>query len=215
MSKPSEFHVGILGFLAVLLPGAIGVAVAAPVLKTKVLEAIMPMPEDDLAVRWALFLVTAYVLGHLLFLAGAYLDGLYNYVRKKRKEEGHEKAFNCATSIKEKFLGPDERSAANTFQWARALLTALFPQAAGDIHTLEAESKFFRSLFVVLAFATVLFLVQGKLWEALFCGVLIGPCFARYYDQRRKSTTRAYLYVITLHRLGKLAMGSAPSEPAP
>ena len=34
--------------------------------------------------------------------------------------------------------------------------------------------------------------------------LLILPCFARYYERRLKSTTQAYIHVITMHRLGML-----------
>jgi hypothetical protein len=83
-------------------------------------------------------------------------------------------------------------------------LMAACPAAADDVHRLEADSKFFRSLLIVSALASAVFASGGHTVEATAALVLMLPCFARYYERRLKSTTQAYIHVVALHRIGRL-----------
>ncbi|MFL5330313.1 MAG: hypothetical protein ACJ8C4_15540 [Gemmataceae bacterium] len=132
------------------------------------------------------------------------MDGVYEWLRKKMGWFTDELAFKNATDIKESILEGDEARALNTFQWARAVLTALFSDAAADIHTLEAEGKFFRSLLVVMALSAIAFVFEGRFLAPLIILVLSPFCFARFCERRAKSSRQAYTYIIALHRLKKL-----------
>lgn len=83
MPKPGEFFVGLLEFFAILLPGAIAVAVLGPRLGPQVLGPLVPVPGSQ-AERWAMVLVASYAVGSLLFHIGSGLDPLYDRVRKAR-----------------------------------------------------------------------------------------------------------------------------------
>jgi hypothetical protein len=203
MTKPSEFYVGVLDFFAILLPGAIATMLLAPHLGPLVFGRLVPTPAGE-AAGWASFLVCAYFLGHLIFLFGSWLDVPYNALRERFNPYGNESAYRCATRIRDALIAEHERQALNTFQWARAVLLSQHPSAAEDVHRLEADSKFFRSLLVVCVLAAAVFLAAGR-WPEGLCALLLAlPCFARYYERRLKSTTQAYIHVITLHRLGLL-----------
>jgi len=217
MSKPSEFYVGILDFFAILLPGAIATAILAPRLGQFVIGPLVALPTSEPG-NWAAFLVCAYFIGHLIFLVGSYIDRFYNTVRQRLNPYGNESAYQCATRIRDSLVDETERTALNTFQWSRAVLIAKCPAAAEDVHRLEADSKFFRSLLVVCALATVAFFTSGRDVEALVALGLVFPCFARYYERRLKSTTQAYIYIIAMHRLGSLvpvAKASAGAQISP
>jgi hypothetical protein len=109
----------------------------------------------------------------------------------------------------------DERRALNVFQWSRAVLLAKSPPAADDVHRLEADSKFFRSLIVICLLASAAFFADGRAIAGLIALALVAPCFARYYERRLKSTTQAYQHVVAMHRLGLLKSGvEAPGEPS-
>jgi hypothetical protein len=125
-------------------------------------------------------------------------------LRERFNPYGNESAFQCATRIRDSLIDEAERKALNTFQWSRSVLISICPAAAEDVHRLEADSKFFRSLLVVCALAATAFFVSGLWLEGLVALALVAPCFARYYERRLKSTTQAYIHVISLHRLGKL-----------
>lgn len=202
--KPGDFYIGIISFFSILVPGAVAAALLEPLLGASVLGPVIPVPVSTTG-RWAAFLVTSYFLGHLIFLCGAYIDPLYDRIRTKRNPYTNESAYQCATRIRMDLLRGDENKAVSTFQWSRAILTAMFPTAAGHVHELEADSKFFRSLLIVLLLAGIILLVHGLIIEGVIALLLIGPCFGRYYERRLKSTTQAYVYVIALHRLGKLS----------
>lgn len=203
MAKPSEFYVGVIDLFAILLPGSIATAILEPYVGSMIFGQIIFAP-DSAGEKWVAFLAVAYFLGHLIFLLGSYIDPLYNTVREKRNPYGNASAFNCASRLRDNIINSDEQKALNTFQWSRSVLLTCFPAAAQDVHRLEADSKFFRSLLVVCLFVGVVFLLDGKLVAGLIAIALIFPCFARYYERRLKSTTQAYIHVLTLDKLGKL-----------
>ena len=201
--KPSDFYVGVISFFSILVPGAVAAAILDPLLRRYLLGPIIPVPTSP-AAAWIAFLVTAYFLGHLVFLVGAYLDPLYDRIRSTRNPYTNQSAYQCATEIRREILSDPENEAINTFQWSRAILAALFPAAASQVYELEAESKFFRSLLVVLSLTGIVLFIRREWVEGIIAFLLVGPCFGRYYERRLKSTTQAYVYVVTLYRLGKL-----------
>lgn len=245
-TKPSEFYVGVIDFFAILLPGAIATAILFPtVIGTHVVGLLAIDPANNPG-KWVAFLTCSYFLGHLIFLAGSYIDPSCETRRQRREHLGRERlerrktanleelppevederAYRCATSIRDSMLDNDERAALNTFQWSRSVLIAKCPAAAEDIHRLEADSKFFRSLLVVCALSPIIFFfnwwglssrtLEGLSSRALEIGVallLVPPCFARYYGRRLKSRTQAYIHVVTLHRLGSLSNTTKPTSP--
>lgn len=205
--KPGDFYVGVISFFAILVPGAVGTAVLEPLVGPLIFGPLISAPADA-STKWVVFLVAAYFIGHLIFLVGSYVDPVYGFLRSRLNPYTNESAYQCAVAIRDAIIDKRERQALNAFQWSRAILTALFPAAAGDVHGLEADSKFFRSLMVVFALCGVVFLSQGKILEGLAALVLVVPCFWRYYERRLKSTTQAYVYLITLHRLGMVKRAS-------
>lgn len=206
--KPSEFYVGVLDFFAVLLPGAIATAVLAPRFGSLLLGPLLAEPTGE-AARWLAFLVCSYFLGHMIFLVGSYVDPLYNLLRVRFHPYGNESAYQCATRIRDSLVSTDERKALNTFQWARSVLVSVSPAAVEDVHRLEADSKFFRSLLVVCILASLVFIRDGHCWEGVVTLGMVVPCFVRYYERRLKSTTQAYIHIVTLQRLGRLGAPDA------
>jgi hypothetical protein len=113
-------------------------------------------------------------------------------------------AVNRVLEIKRAYV-PDVKGKAvvNAFQWAKAHLAIKCPAALVEVQRMEADSKFFRSLVVVL-----LFLAGWLFWKAfkgnlnwllfLSCLVLSGLSFWRYAERRFKATQQAYWFVITL-----------------
>ncbi len=201
--KPSEFFVGVLDFFAILLPGAIATAILAPRVGPLIFGSLFTSPTTE-AGGWATFLTSAYFLGHLIFLVGSYIDPIYNLLRQRLNPYDNESAFQGATRIRDKLIEADEKKALNTFQWSRSVLITICPAAAEDVHRLEADSKFFRSLLVVCALSAMVLATYGKTVEALAALAFMLPCFFRYYERRLKSTTQAYMHIITLYRLGRL-----------
>jgi ABC-type siderophore export system fused ATPase/permease subunit len=200
--KPGDFLVGVIDVFAILLPGALLSFFTMELAQTSIFGVMLP-PIRDSAQGWVIFVFASYLLGHFVFLLGAHLDWIYDFFRKRYIRVEHERAYQRAKAIKEKYLNDKEQSVTNTFQWAKANIQVRSPSAAVEIHRLEADSKFFRSLIVVLLVISI-FLVYRSGWSQLFvCLVLVALSFWRYFDQRLKSTNIAYTYLMVLESLPK------------
>ena len=178
MDKPSEFYVGVLDLFGVLLPGAVAAALLEPRVGDLIFGSLISRPSSE-PVKWAAFLLIAYFLGHLIFLLGWSLDPWYNKLRKQFDPYDDKSAYQAATSVRDSILTEQERKPLNTFQWARSVLVATCPAAAQDVHRLEADSKFFRSLLVVTILAAILLFVERRVVEGAIAVALVVPCFAR------------------------------------
>ncbi|HZR58402.1 MAG TPA: hypothetical protein VFA74_16130 [Terriglobales bacterium] len=212
--KPETFLIGVIDFFSIMLPGAVVTYLAkadvAPVLFGKVFPEYTSETEG-----WAVFLFSSYLLGHFVFLIGSKFDDAYDCIRKA--SEGKRSSPVCGwlgktllpkdahlavekiIEIKRKYLPEvDGKFIINAFQWAKARLTLQCPGALQEVHRFEADSKFFRSLLVVLLILAIALLFKGKLLLSLFCLALSWLSFWRYVERRFKATEQAYRYIITL-----------------
>jgi ADP-ribose pyrophosphatase YjhB (NUDIX family) len=214
-----------MDFFSILLPGAL----LTYLLQDDVGPRILGVRYYGLtgAEGWIVFLFSAYLLGHFIFLVGSWLldDRIYDPVRKATYEAqirelakgeklswrwvrwlaGHvfkedvDMAVRRTARIKEHYLDPvNATSAINAFQWSKAKLTLEHPEAMATVQRFEADSKFFRSLAVVLVILILWALISGRPAVAPI-GIALLPLAAwRYKDQRVKATNQAYWYIITL-----------------
>ena len=220
-NKPGDFLIGVVDFFAVLLPGAVvaffGLGAALRYAAGHG-EIFGTLPSDFWADTrgWVVFGIASYLLGQFVYLLGSSLDWVYNLVREQFKTDGrglrrwkagrllgrkwieNEELYRRATRLKEREVG--DARAVNTFQWAKANVTLQSPDAAADVHRLEADQKFFRGLIVVLVIVCALFWRAhgAAAGELLPIVVLILLSFWKYIDQRRKSQSLAYIYLITM-----------------
>ena len=232
--KPSDFMIGLINFLSILLPGAILTILLLHV--SPELQAInSELPQQDVFV-WVIAFAAAYFLGHLIFLAGSWIDPIYDYIRKIRDPYGSElprskssfhsmaltvfkrrdwrlrpvpakKAnapFVVVDRLRRQALTKMEFEATNSFQWCRAILIQKSPAAHKDIEVHEADQKFFRSL-VILSLAICIGSALAQDWVlAMLALIAAFASFIRYYNRRLKTVTLAYTHVITMHRCGDL-----------
>lgn len=222
--EPQKFFVGLMDFFSILLPGALlTFLLKHEAIKTEyVADRISQLGE---AKGWVAFLVISYVLGHVAFLLGSWLDELYDWLRRRtlnaqikqlvrRKKlmlwwvrwlvwlvfrgESNQ-AVQQAGQIKAKYLSPlQAKKTVNNFQWSKALLTIESPTSLAVIQRFEADSKFFR------CFVIVLLVMLGFSWHwdsgklAIGGAILLPLAMWRYMEQRFKATNQAYWSVITL-----------------
>jgi hypothetical protein len=105
--------------------------------------------------------------------------------------------------------------AINTYQWAKLLLGFEKPEALAAVQRFEADSKFFRSLFVVMYFLLIVAFFERPIHIVCLIGALMGLALWRYAEQRHKATLQAYWAVITLNGLSnKSHPALATSKPA-
>jgi 8-oxo-dGTP pyrophosphatase MutT (NUDIX family) len=234
---PQKFAIGIIDMFAVLLPGAVLVYITE--VTPLVLEFVKQGPNPQIH-WWAVFAFASYLIGHLIYLAGATLDDrVYETLRKatylgqiERLKDGKklsaswmrnlatwlfgkkpDSAVMQALSLKARALAPlsAERSI-NAFQWSKAFLAKEHPPGFAAVQRFEADSKFFRSFTVALLLLMVFFLFKGHGCIAAACFGLLFLTAWRYADQRFKSTQHAYWQVITL---AGLKANAAPAAKHP
>jgi len=92
----------------------------------------------------------------------------------------------------------DGENAINAFQWCKARLTKDLPEGLLAVQRFEADSKFFRSFFVVLGVLSAIYALRQQEPAARLCFIVMLPALWRYVDQRFKATQQAYWFVLTL-----------------
>jgi hypothetical protein len=212
--KPGDLLIGAIDFFAVLVPGVIAAAL------------IVIATGRDLEQASSLFvagLVTAgWVLGHVLHGIGSFLDPLlYDRLFKPADTVAHEavkhkyfhkndELYRLAKEMTDAPHGQDShatgaRVPGGMYQWARAWLNSHNPKATADLDRLEADSKLFRSLAVlllipVLMAAPVLFPPAADhrlVLLALIFALLLFSLW-RYCDLRNKMIRQCYLNYVQL-----------------
>ena len=223
--EPQKFFIGLMDFFSILLPGALLTyllmdEVGPVVLGYEKYQAITG------AEGVAVFVITSYLLGHLVFLLGAWwLDELYDWLSGYRlntqivllarrgkllprfariliwlvfKRERN-LAVDRAGKIKEQTLkNLDAKMAINTFQWSKAMLNIENAASLAVVQRFEADSKFFRSFAIVLFLLAVTLPLHRK-WSLESLGVMSALFLLalwRYMEQRYKATNQAYWSVI-------------------
>jgi 8-oxo-dGTP pyrophosphatase MutT (NUDIX family) len=232
--EPQKFFIGLMDFFTILLPGALFTYLVEEKSWVWFFGAKLKPTGPE---GWIVFLVSSYLLGHFIFLLGVWWDELYDAIwgrtLNKRIQRlartGHltcllqrallwlafknenDLAMERVKKIKGNYLKSlQSKDAINTFQWAKARLALEKPDALASVQRFEADSKFFRSLAVVLLLVLVFFLpvVPGKWWCTLLgCVVLWPMAFWRYVEQRHKATNQAYWFIITMEgQRGKVSI---------
>lgn len=227
--EPQKFFLGVIDFFAIILPGAILTFLVKDSLGPFLLSSNYYKLTG--APGWVAFLGGSYLLGHFVFLIGAGLLDDYTYDPLRKASYGEQisrladdkrlspllarflarifmgresdRAVNLAVRIKEHYVGPlGGAKAINAFQWSKAKLILAHPGAIEEVHRLEADSKFFRSLVIVCIIVIVilapfkLVVMRSELVYVSITVLILG--FWRYVDQRLKATTQSYRYILAL-----------------
>jgi len=222
---PQKVFIGLMDFFSILLPGALITYLLMDEVGPAVLGCDRYQELTD-AKGVAAFLVASYLVGHLVFLLGSWLDFPYDWLRRRslnkqiirlaqrgtlspwfvralrwivfKQEE--DLAVKCAGKIKEQALKPLQgKEAVNTFQWSKAFLAKEHPESLAIVQRFEADSKFFRCFSIVLIVLAITWPFGKE--RLLGTGLLLILFFFalwRYMEQRYKATNQAYWSVITL-----------------
>tara|TARA_R110002072_G_scaffold35177_45_gene104466 strand:- start:441 stop:1094 length:654 start_codon:yes stop_codon:yes gene_type:complete len=198
---PGSFYLGVVDFFSIMLPGGVLAWFLAGPLQGNVFGTLFPAIPPGTA-GWVIFLFAAYLLGHIVFLLGSYLDNIYDPIRKLVWPKATDFAYQQADRIKRDRLGAKAAKAINTYQWSRAILTLNHPAGMAEVARLEADSKFFRSLVVVLVILLAATLANDGHRTGIVFPVLLGVfavlSYWRYTERRYKSTEQAYRFMIVL-----------------
>ena len=223
--EPQKLFIGLIDFFSILLPGALLTYLFKDRAGPRIFgDHYYKLAGTE---GWAVFLFSSYLVGHFIFLLGSWIldDHIYDRMRTatyaeqiKRLGKGEKLSARWARWLAVRFFKPDldktvrqavrikehyldslyASSSINAFQWCKARLTLGHPEAIATVERFEANSKFFRSLVVVLCLLVFWELGMRRPLNALAVAVLLLLAFWRYVDQRVKSTNQAYWYIITL-----------------
>ena len=161
-------------------------------------------------VGWFVFVVASYVLGHLLFTLGSFLDYPCDWIREALQSRKDLSLLKAATRVRDHYLrGEPERQAINTYKWSLASLTANHPSPAHESSLIMADSKLFRSMCATAIGSALVFAFQEN-WPIVgTIAVTILALFYRYYELRKKAIQQTYIYTVSLHSARCLIRGEA------
>lgn len=193
--KPADFFVGVMDFFSVLLPGAL-LAFLGSEFATRYVF-VPPLPQlPTAAARWVAFAFAAYLLGQFTFLVSAtFMDTLYDRTYRDYRRRKGDAGYARAKAIE----GEADSSIAGVLKWANVFVRTHNPAMGDQLDQLEATSKFFRSVTIVLAVFAIVLLASGKIAAALVCLLLVGLSFWRFANQRWKFTELTYLAFIQMN----------------
>jgi 8-oxo-dGTP pyrophosphatase MutT (NUDIX family) len=179
----------------------------------------------DSSETWTVFLVASYFAGHIVFLLGSRLDDrLFDPFRKKTKlgfirelangktpaiggvgaclaravfGKDPDEAAVVAERLKIMALGEENHAAMNAYKWCKIRLSGEGSDGIASVLRFEADSKFFRSLIVIMPVA-IWALWEGPRWPRWIALGLTLLIVWRYLEQRSKATEEAFTQVIAM-----------------
>lgn len=196
---------GITDLFSILLPGA-RIAYVAIRLDVPWLTGVSSRLRLEGNGGYLAFFVAAYVLGHLLDMAGAFfLDRLYDVTYARRKRRSPDSAMRDPLLEEATRLAlPTMPTGDRVYQWSCSWACLKSPAAFTERSSvLQANSKFFRRLVSVFLIAAILLLVtrphQGRVVAGeLICCALAEFAFLRFYDLRWKAVQQTYRFFIAM-----------------
>ena len=215
LPRPGDVFIGVIDFFAILVPG-----VAAALLVGWKL-----IPRTPEAFFWVTLLIAGFVLGHVLNGLGSFLDiFLYDPLFKpldsgsgkkplvagkyfRANDELYRLARQLSTPAGAS-QGQDSGAGTKSppggmFQWARTWLRLHSPEATAQLDRLEADSKLFRGLAVLVIGVLVGWplVPHGRVsWWLAFAGLVV--FLWRYCDLRQKMVRSCYLQYVQLRSDG-------------
>jgi len=204
--SPSNFYIGIVDLFSILLPGAIA-SLALYYFFQSEIDAFLSLGGKENAefFRAFILLFSSYLFGHIISQLSAYLDSLL-YDRLKKFVYRDSRCLDEVWKIRrEKFGNHGEPVLVNAYKWSLFKLQTEHPAAASEVERYMADSKFFRSLIIIMLVMGIVLLWHKDMNMAvpLSCFALAIFSTIRYFKKRRKSTETAYQCVIYLERLSE------------
>jgi hypothetical protein len=218
MMKPSDFLIGVLDFFAILLPGSMATWLVTRYVPSGDLFRLLSFApgkgEPDSVTLWAAFLLSSYVLGHFVFMAGSRLDASYDRWRQGAKPSSRDKTYQAADALRKRLTPSLTDADFTTLKWAKSYIQLNAQHARGEIDRFEADSKFFRSLVVVsVAIALHFLLVERTPGLGIACLALGAVAYWRYFDQRWKMAELCYGTAVILEATRPAATRPAATPP--
>ncbi|HLO32603.1 MAG TPA: hypothetical protein VK249_25875 [Anaerolineales bacterium] len=214
MPKPSDFFVDVLEFFTILLPGACLIYLIQPLIINNTPALWLPANETQ---GWIVFLVLAYIAGHLLHAIGSWIldDYVYNKFYVPRWRASHSQAVKWINGGDSTSLRKD-KDAVNTllarvylttkvntqgtnyYDWCLSAVRMNSPAGTVEVDRLQADSKFFRSMVLIFLVTALLSLQYGLMWLSIGFAALTIFATWRFCELRWTATKRVYEYYLLL-----------------
>jgi hypothetical protein len=194
-TKPADLFIGVVDLFAIILPGALISYVVSDTVAHHV--GSLKIPAEGTAQGWVAFALSSYLLGHFASLVGAFfLDPLYERTYVKLRTRSGDQLHKQAGELRAKTPGTDN---VTNYKWARTALRIGNVDAMQEVDRLEADSKFFRSITVVLPiFAWKIMSAHVSISGVLLWTIVALLSFWRFSNLRWKATEAAYLAMTVL-----------------
>jgi hypothetical protein len=98
------------------------------------------------------------------------------------------------------------------FQWARTNVLIRYPSAAVEVQRFEADSKFFRSLVVVLCIVSIALLIEAAWLALVACIILTILSFWGYVKRRWKGVQLTYTFYIASESMPTIEGDALPTR---
>jgi hypothetical protein len=180
--KPGDLLVGIVDFFAIVLPGAV-LAFVGMKFEKKIFDGSILPTLGEGPPRWIAFILAAYLVGNIVYLLGAsILDPIYaaTYRRRKSRQTG-DLLYGRVKDLKQAAL-LEQDQIENCYKWSRATVKIKNTAAAAEIDRLEASSKFFRSMVIVLFLNLFVLAMDRSRWPLHLCLMVLLFSYLRYAD---------------------------------
>lgn len=219
--KPGDFLLGVLDFFAILLPGSLATWLVTQYIPPAELRHALSFglgdgsTNPDTLVLGTAFLLSSYMLGHFVFMAGALLDAPYDRWRNRAKPTGRDKAFQSAKALQTQLTGDIVGGDFTTLKFSKAYIQVVSSPARVEIDRLDADSKFFRSLVVIWAAGAAHFLLREQSPVAGLVAVVMAVLsYHRYREQRWKMTELSYGTAVVAHAISSSKKAATNSQSA-
>jgi hypothetical protein len=229
-TKPGDLLLGVSEFFAILLPGAALVYLIQPWTAPRI--PLQLRPSDDNA-RWVVFLVLAYLVGHVLHAFSSRLDkSVYDSVYLPRAASDHYRAVQLVKetrpdlrleairqdeTLRSTLYGRallcagDDAAGTSLYDWCLSLIRLQNSAAAAEVDRHQANSKFFRSLSFVMLAAVWAGIKEGSFTAAVASGLTLLFSIWRFCTLRWDATRRVYEFYLLLHQYPPPAGDSSKS----
>lgn len=199
--KPGDFFFTVIDFFSILLPGSMLALFSLNLFQAAVLS-LFPVISEGWKAGTAFFF-SAYLLGHFVHLLATRLDWLDKRTYRKWYGKRNSELAASAKSHIEGRLQDGYKSNDSTLEWCTAFLRTHAGSAISEIDRLEADSKFFRSLSVVLLVGAIILTIEkNEPTVAIALLVLLPFSLWRYMERRLKRSLLTYQCFLVAIRMG-------------
>jgi len=194
--KPGDLFFTVVDFFSVIIPGAMTLVLTWNYIQP---TNNFPIIQGSVAETLA-FLLIAYLLGQILIALASQIDKLYDkWQMPKSKRLRNIELAKSARKIFVERLAIKVPEKESVLVWTDAKLRSTDGIDLTHIEFLEAESKFFRSMLLILPFYAAFFAAKAQPLLGIIVLALIPFSYWRYAERRVKRTMETYrLFIVSV-----------------